>query len=204
MLSSWPRDCARRLIRPRVKKAKHLNERLGRAAHAARLVKRCRLGNKAMSAHKSRKPYRRDIIAILTAIVVAAPGVVFAQPATPTLQLEAKIPLGNVRGRIDHMAVDLSRKRVFVAELGNGSVSVVDLQQQKVVHRITGLKEPQGVGYVPATETLYVANGGDGSVRLYRGSDYAEAGRIALRDDADNVRLESSGQNLFVGYRSEE
>ena len=153
-----------------------------------------------MSAHNSRKRYPLDIMAILTAIVVAATDIVVAQPATPTLQLEAKIPLGNVRGRIDHMAVDLSRKRVFVAELGNASVSVVDLQQQKVVHRITGLKEPQGVGYVPATEMLYVANGGDGSVRLYRGSDYAEAGRVALNDDADNVRLESSGQNLFVGY----
>src|ERR1043165_7859750 len=105
-----------------------------------------------MRAHTSRKRYSPAIIGLVIAIVVAATDIVVAQPATPTLQLEAKIPLGNVRGRIDHMAVDLSRKRVFVAELGNGSVSVVDLQQQKVVHRITGLKEPQGVGYVPATE----------------------------------------------------
>jgi DNA-binding beta-propeller fold protein YncE len=87
-----------------------------------------------------------------------------------------------------------------VAELGNDSVSVVDLQQAKVVRRITGLKEPQGVGYVPATETLYVANGGDGSVRYFKGEDYAEAGRIALGDDADNVRLDGTGQKLFVGY----
>jgi hypothetical protein len=31
------------------------------------------------------------------------------------LQLEAKIPLGAVRGRIDHMTVDLKRQRLFVA-----------------------------------------------------------------------------------------
>jgi hypothetical protein len=31
------------------------------------------------------------------------------------LQLEAKILLGDVRGRIDHMAVDLKRQRLFVA-----------------------------------------------------------------------------------------
>ena len=42
-----------------------------------------------------------------------------------TLQLEAKILLGDVRGRIDHMAVDLKRQRLFVSELGNDSVGVV-------------------------------------------------------------------------------
>ena len=44
---------------------------------------------------------------------------------TGPLQLESKIPLGDVRGRIDHMAVDLKRQRLFVAELGNDSVGVV-------------------------------------------------------------------------------
>jgi hypothetical protein len=32
-----------------------------------------------------------------------------------------------------------------VAELGNNSVSIVDLKEKKVLHRITGLNEPQGV-----------------------------------------------------------
>ena len=38
------------------------------------------------------------------------------------LQLEGKIPLGSVHGRIDHMAIDPGRQRLFVAELGNDSV----------------------------------------------------------------------------------
>jgi len=46
----------------------------------------------------------------------------------PPLQLESKIPLGDVRGRIDHMAIDLPRQRLFVAELGNDSVGIVDLK----------------------------------------------------------------------------
>ena len=84
---------------------------------------------------------------------------------------------------------DLGRKRLFVAELGNNSVGILDLNDRKVVHRITGLKEPQGVAYVPETETLYVANRGDGSVRMFRGADYAPAGRIELHSDGDNVRF---------------
>src|SRR3954467_4185263 len=87
-----------------------------------------------------------------------------AAQASPPLQLESKIPLGAVRGRIDHFAIDLPRQRVFLAELGNNSVSAIDLKEAKVIHRLSGLKEPQGVAYVSATDTLYVANGGDGSV----------------------------------------
>src|SRR5215468_489740 len=121
-------------------------------------------------------------------------------PETPLLSLEAKIPLGEVKGRIDHMALDPMRSRLFVAELENNSVGIVDLKDRKVVHVITGLTEPQGVGYEPSTDTLYIANGGDGSVRLYRGADYAEASRIALGDDADNVRIESGTKLVLVGY----
>jgi DNA-binding beta-propeller fold protein YncE len=120
--------------------------------------------------------------------------------AEPALEVEAKIPLGAVRGRIDHMDVDLKRRRLFVAELGNSSVSVVEVMDRKVVHRITGLEEPQGVGYVPSTDTLYVANAGDGAVRLYRGADYAEEGKIALGRDADNIRVDTARDEVLVGY----
>ena len=60
-----------------------------------------------------------------------------------------------------------------MAELGNDSVGIVDLKGRKTIHTITGLAEPQGVGYVPSTDTLYVANARDGSVRLFRGAEYA-------------------------------
>ena len=131
--------------------------------------------------------------------LVATPSVA-QSPETPLLNLEGKIALGEVKGRIDHMALDPMRSRLFVAELENNSVGVVDLTARKVIRVIAGLTEPQGVGYEPSTDTLYVANGGDGSVRLYRGADYAEAGRIDLGDDADNVRVDPTVKRVFVGY----
>jgi hypothetical protein len=125
-----------------------------------------------------------------------------AQPADAPLRLEGKIPLGPVRGRIDHMAIDAERHRLFVAELGNGSIGVVDLEARKVVHRLIGMKEPQGIGYLPAGDTLGVANGGDGSVRFFQGPDYAANGRIELGGDADNVRVDRAANQLIVGYGS--
>jgi len=118
----------------------------------------------------------------------------------PALVLEAKIPLGAVAGRIDHFAFAADRQLLFVAELGNDSVGIVDLKERKVLHRLAGLSEPQGVAYHAATGTLYVANAGDGSVRLYQGPDFAPAGRIELGDDADNIRIDAWRNRIVVGY----
>lgn len=126
-----------------------------------------------------------------------APG---AEPAA--LVLESKVSLGNVRGRIDHMAFDLRRKRLFVAELANDSVGVVDLREGKTIKTLTHLAEPQGIGYVPSTDTVYVANARDGSVRLFQGADLAPVGQIALGEDADNVRVDDAANHVFVGYGS--
>jgi DNA-binding beta-propeller fold protein YncE len=125
---------------------------------------------------------------------------VMAQSAP--LDIESKIPLGRVRGRIDHLAIDLTRQRLFVAELGNDSVGVVDVKERKVVQRLTGLREPQGIGIASDTDTVYVANGKDGSVRLFRGADLNPVGQVALGDDADNVRVDAAVHRVFVGYGS--
>ena len=116
------------------------------------------------------------------------------------LALEAKIPLGAVTGRIDHLAFDPDRQLLFVAELGNDSVGIVDLKERKVLHRIAGLSEPQGVAYHPPTTTLYVANAGDGSLHLYQVPTFTSLGGIALGADADNIRIDPWRNRIIVGY----
>src|SRR5437773_8662615 len=128
------------------------------------------------------------------------PASVLAQTAGAPLVLETKIPLGEVSGRIDHLSIDLKRQRLFVAELGNNTLGVVDLAAGKVMRRIEGLSEPQGVAYVPFADSVYVANGGDGSVRVLHGEDLASVGRIELRNDADNVRVDAQRRRVLVGY----
>lgn len=138
--------------------------------------------------------------AALLALLLAAPASLSAQTAGPPLALEAKIPLGAVSGRIDHLAIDLKRRRLFVAELGNDTLGVVDLAARRTLPTITGFKEPQGVGYEPGSDTVYVANAGDGSVRVLRGEDLVPVGRIELGDDADNVRVDAPRKEVLVGY----
>lgn len=120
----------------------------------------------------------------------------------PALLLERTISLGNVKGRIDHLAIDIEHQRLFVAELGNDTVGVVDLRSYLVRQRITDLEEPQGLGYLPSTQTLYVANGGDGSVRSFTGDPLQPSSSLNLGDDADNIRIDQETATLFVGYGS--
>jgi YVTN family beta-propeller protein len=145
------------------------------------------------------KPLRR-ITTTLTWLALLSSVALSAQSDEGPLQLEAKILLGDVRGRIDHMAVDVNRQRLFAAELGNDTVGVIDLANQKLIRTIPGLNEPQGVGYEPSTDTLFVANAGDGSVRLLDGSKYKTTGQIELGSDADNVRIDAAAKRVFVGF----
>jgi DNA-binding beta-propeller fold protein YncE len=140
--------------------------------------------------------------AALMLALSAGAGLPIAYAAEPeSLQLEAKILLGDVSGRIDHMAVDLQRKRLFVAELENNSLGIVDLTGHKLIRTVDGFKAPQGVGYVPANDTLYVANGGDGSLRMFEGQNYTAAGQIDLGDDTDNIRVDAAANRVFVSHR---
>ena len=95
-------------------------------------------------------------------------GVLSAQP----LKLVKTIPLGNIQGRIDHMGVDVAGKRIFVAALGQNAVEVVDLARGRVTHSISGLRAPQGIFYWPEKKRLYVANDGDGSLRVFSGDSF--------------------------------
>jgi hypothetical protein len=141
---------------------------------------------------------RACLVPLVIGIIVSLSAEAQTPPAP--LVLEAKIPLGQVSGRIDHLAVDLKRQRLFVAELGNDSLAAVDLAAGKVLRTLAGLSEPQGIGYDPATDTVFVANASDGSVRILRGEDLAAVGRIDLGDDADNVRIDAAHNRVLVGY----
>jgi hypothetical protein len=133
------------------------------------------------------------MVTLITALTVWA-------DSRPPLVLESKIALDHVHGRIDHLTVDMARQRLYIAELGNDTVAMVDLKNHAVSRRLTGFHEPQGIGYEPTTDTLYVANGGDGTVHLFQGADLTPVGSISVGDDADNVRIDGATHRVLVGY----
>ena len=119
---------------------------------------------------------------------------------TAGLELAATIALPEVSGRIDHFAVDLKGKRLFIAALGNDTVEVVDIAANRHLKSLKGFREPQGLIYLQQTGLLYVANGEAGRVDVLDGGRLELAKRIEGMDDADNVRYDAATGSVVVGY----
>jgi len=118
------------------------------------------------------------------------------------LKLEKEIPMPGVKGRIDHMDINLNDQVAYAAALGNNTVEVIDLKSGKILHSITGLSEPQGVGYIPKHHELFVANGGTGECIFYNAVTWQKVASIKYDDDADDVRYEANSNRIYVGYGS--
>jgi DNA-binding beta-propeller fold protein YncE len=139
----------------------------------------------------------RALIPVLLASAVLAWG-----QATEPLRFERAIEMPEVQGRIDHMSLDIKGGRLFVSALGNGTVEILSIKTGKRLRTIGPLPEPQGVLYVPETNRLYVANGEDGSVRVFDAASYEILKTLDYGDDADNLRYDSQDKRIFVGYGS--
>ena len=129
-------------------------------------------------------------------------GLLFALPAQSgaPLQLVQTIPLPNVKGRIDHMDVDVKGKRLFVAGLENGSVEIVDLQAGKWVKSIPGFQKPQGIVYVESLNKVFVASGDDGMLRVFRGDTLGLLDSIKLDLGPNRVAFDPDTKLVYVGY----
>jgi YVTN family beta-propeller protein len=132
--------------------------------------------------------------------ILLAFSIIAVAQSTAPLRLEKTIPMPGVHGRIDHMSFDVKRRRLFVAALGNNTVEVIDTEQGKRIHSIPGLHEPQGVLYLPDVNKLYVANGDDGTLRIFDGKSYKPIISVNLGDDADNIRFDAQRKQIYAGY----
>jgi DNA-binding beta-propeller fold protein YncE len=120
-----------------------------------------------------------------------------AEPAT--LELLQTIPLKGVAGRLDHVAIDRAHGRLFVANLSNNSLDIVDLKAGKLIKQILDQKKIQGIAYSPELDRIYVGNGTAGTCNVFDGRDYQLLKSIPL-PGADNVRYLPGRRLVYVGH----
>jgi hypothetical protein len=118
------------------------------------------------------------------------------------LSLKTRIALPNVDGRMDHFSADVKGERLFVSALGNHTGEVLDLHAGQRVRTLTDLAEPQGQLYDSSTARLFIASV-DGSTKIYDGTTLQLLETVKFSDDADNIRYDSRGRQVLVGYGGE-
>src|ERR1700674_2090840 len=126
---------------------------------------------------------------------------IYGQDKLP-LKLVQKIPMPNVKGRLDHFGVDLKGQRLFVAALGDdqNTVEVIDLKAGKWISSIPGQSKPQGIFYSSAFNKLFVANGTDGTCKIFAGDTFKLVDSLPLGTDADHVGYDATTKILYVGF----
>jgi DNA-binding beta-propeller fold protein YncE len=137
--------------------------------------------------------------AALILIYMAGVASLHGQTKQP-LRLVQTIPLPDVKGRLDHLYLDVGSKRLFVAGLENGSVEVVDLKAAKWLRTMPGFQKPQGILFVPHLNKLFVASGDDGMLRVYSGASLHLLDSVKLDIGPNRVAYDARRRLLYVGY----
>jgi DNA-binding beta-propeller fold protein YncE len=136
------------------------------------------------------------LIALLAAALAQAPA------SDVPLTLKQSIDLPAVEGRIDHLAIDVAHRQLFVAALGNNTVEVVDLAKGARARSLPGFHEPQGIAVAPDLDLFAVANGESGDLVIAALADAAVKGTVRLSDDADNVRYDARAKRFLAAHGS--
>ena len=145
---------------------------------------------------------RKRIFALFFWFVVLTSSIAMAQqPAA--LVAKDPIKLTKVEKRMDHLGVDVKGQRLFATAFDNHTLEVIDLKTGRQVHTIPNLDEPQGAYYEPGTNRLFVACGGDGTVKIFDGTTFQLLHTVTLDLDADNVRYDARGKHIVVGFGGE-
>src|SRR5438552_10193127 len=143
------------------------------------------------------RPSLQAIVALIFCYTLAT-----VRAQTAPLQLKQTIALPGVEGRIDHVALDVAGERLFVCALGNNTVETLDLRKGERIHSINGLGAPQGIAYIPELNRIFVANDKGGICKIYDGKSFQGVGELDFKDDADNVRYDSTTKQIYVGFGS--
>jgi DNA-binding beta-propeller fold protein YncE len=137
------------------------------------------------------------LFAMITAVTQDAP----SNDEFAPLVLVRIIPMPDVQGRFDHMAVDNKTGRIFAAVYGDDSVEVLEVQRGKRVHSIqSGFSKPQMVAYLPESNRIAVSNEGDGSCKILDADTYKLIDTVKFTDDADQLRYDPVTKRVYVGY----
>lgn len=122
--------------------------------------------------------------------------------AEAPLVLTGAVPLTDVKGRIDHFALDAEHNRLFISALGNNTEEVIGLSTQTVEHVISGVPVPQGVAYAAEDAKVFVGSD-EGKLYIYDASNFQPITSIDFGDDVDNLRYDPATRRVYVGYGDE-
>jgi YVTN family beta-propeller protein len=132
------------------------------------------------------------------AVAVAAAS--HSRPTAPPLTLEATTPLPAIgAGDFDHFDVDLRHRKLFLAAEANGTIETFDLTTGKHLQSARGVITPHKIVFIPDRNELFVADGGDASVKVLDATDLHQIARIPVSANPDGGVYDPATRLFYVG-----
>jgi DNA-binding beta-propeller fold protein YncE len=118
----------------------------------------------------------------------------------PAVRLVKKMSIGNIRGRLGHMAIDVDQNRLFVTAPDNNTVEVIDLNSGKPLNKMTLIESPESILYIPFYNWIVITSSRDGTCNFYDGNTYNRVRSINFTEEAGYLYYEASSRYVYVGY----
>jgi hypothetical protein len=116
------------------------------------------------------------------------------------LKLVRTISLPGVTGRLDHMGVDLEKKRLFVAAVSNNTLEVVDLIGGKPIKSLTGIKDAQDALFLGGDFNKLYVSSLDGHVRVFQGETLWLVQDFKIEPDPNRLFYDPATNLIYFGY----
>jgi len=122
---------------------------------------------------------------------------VAAQTAAP-LKLATKYDMpSSVKGRFDHLGIDMGGNRLFVVGEEAQQVLVFDLGTGKFIRSIK-VDHPHAVLYREDLNRIYITDEGKGVLNIYDGKTYDLVKSVALKVDTDSIGYDPATHYLYI------
>jgi DNA-binding beta-propeller fold protein YncE len=136
-------------------------------------------------------------LAVLLALLMVFVFNAKSEPASP-LELVRTIPMPGIAGRFDSFGIDVKGHRLFVTPLDHKTVEVYDLKTGKGIYSIPGIEKPHAALYRGDLDEIFVTDGPDGSLKIFRGNKYDLVKVVKPLLEPDGILYDPATRYLYI------
>ena len=108
------------------------------------------------------------------------------------------VPLSGGTTRFDYQSFDPQSRRLYIAHLGDSSVTVFDVENEKLVGEVRNLSRVHGVRAVPELHRVYASATGSNELVVIDDSSLQIIARVPAGDYPDGIAYASKVNKIYV------
>ena len=146
--------------------------------------------------------FSAGIAAVTAALAVIALPFAARSSELPLRQVGADIPLPGQANRFDYASVDPQRRLLFLAHLGSGMVTAIDLRTTRVVANVADVPSVHGVLAVPELGEVFASATGRNQLDVISEETFRVIAHAPAGTYPDGIAYASDAGELFISDES--